>query len=496
MINEKGVNGGYFTVPLYERSFGSEVSGDFTLPDYYTEIRRILCVTPTVLPPARYVGDNTAEFNGVVDYTVTYVGGDGEIYSIPLSSDYSFNVPLDKVEGAEDVSALCSIGVESVNTRVSAPRRLSIRSRIRPNVRIYAKLPSSVDCDTDASVVGIHTRTAEIQSLVCECAASDVIEVNYVIPNVSEDVRVLRADGYVCCEQTEHTDSGVKCNAYLKLSLLVSRDDGAVIETLTGEAPIEGEIDFDRNVSDLPVRVRGIVSEMSVNVTDQGIDCNVGVILEACVCGNDTVSYTDDIYSTENQCECDTKRMSVRKGVACGSGSFSLSERFPIDTVGMSADTQIYMALGNVTMDKCEAKGNKYVLSGNAVFTLLCRKDGDLQMNEVTAPVKYEADGAYQTDGALVFDACCQPVDIRTRIDIDSLCVDCEVYVGYDMICEDTVNAVEKVSFGAPITREESRIVVCYPSGDDTLWSVAKRYCVDRRNIVGDPEKDRFVVIE
>lgn len=495
MINEKGANGGYFTVPLYERNFGSEVSGDFTLPDYYTEIRRILCVTPTVLPPAKYVGDNTAEFNGVVDYTVTYVGGDGEIYSIPLSSDYSFNVPIDKVDGAEDVSALCSIGVESVNTRVSAPRRLSIRSRIRPNVRIYAKIPSAVDCDTDSSVNGIHTRTAEVQSLDCECSASDVIEVNYIIANVSEDVRVLRADGYVICEQIERTDAGIKCPAYLKLCLLVSREGGAVIETLTGEAPIEGEIDFDKNTADIPVRVRGIVSEMSVNVTDQGIECNVGVILEGHICGNDTISYTDDIYSTENQCECETKRVSVRRSVACGSGSFSFSERFPIETAGISTDTQIYMALGNVTMDKCEAKGNKYALSGNAVFTLLCRKDGELQMSEVTARVKYETDGSYQSDGAICFDAYCQPMDIKTRIEGDSLCVDCEVYVCCDIVCEDTVIAVEKVSFGTPISREDSRIVVCYPSEDDTLWSVAKRYRVDRRNIVGDPQKDRFVMI-
>ena len=492
MINEKGVSGGYFTVPLYERSFGSEVSGDFTLPDYYTDIRRILCVTPTVLPAAKYVGDNTAEFNGVVDYTLTYVGGDGEIYSIPLSSDYSFNVPLDKVDGAEDVSALCSIAVESVNTRVSAPRRLSIRSRIRPNVRIYAKLPSGVGCETDGCISGIHTRTADVQSLRCECSMSDVIEVEYIFPNVSDDVRVLRADGYVCCEQVERTDSGIKCPASIKLCLLVCRDDGSVIETLWGEAPIEGEMDFDISTADTPVNVRGTVSEMSVNVTDQGIECKAGVIFEGRMCGNDTVSYTDDIYSTENQCECETRRVSVRRGVFCNSGSFSFGERFPLE----SADMQIYMALGSVTMDRCEAKGNRYALSGNAVFILICRKDGEFQVSEVTAPVKYEVEGFGQTHGAIYFDAFCQPMDIKTRIDGEELCVDCEIYVSSDIVCEDTVTAVEKVSFGVPVSRAESRIVVCYPSDDDTLWSIAKRYCVDRRKIVGEPQKDRFVIIE
>ena len=391
MINEKGAGGGYFTVPLYEKNFGSEVSGDFTLPDYYTEIRRILCVTPTVLPPAKYVGDNTAEFNGVIDYTVTYVGGDGEIYSIPLSSDYSFNLPIERIDGAEDVSALCSVGVESVNTRVSAPRRLSIRSRISPNVRIYAKLPSDVGSEVDVAVNGIHTRASQVQSLTCQSVSSDILEVNYIHPNLSDDVRVLRADSNVLCERTEITDTGVRCFATLKLTFLISHSDGSVIETVTGEAPFDGEIDIDGGLSDAKIRVRGMVSEMSVNVTDQGIECKAGIILEGNVLGNKNVSYTDDIYSTQDTCDCEMKRISVRRCVACSSGSFSFGERFPMDTLGGN-DASIYMTLGSVTMDKCEAKGDKYVLSGNALFDLLCRKDGELQMIQVIAPVRYEAE--------------------------------------------------------------------------------------------------------
>ena len=495
MINEKGANGGYFTVPLYERNFGSEVSGDFTLPDYYTEIRRILCVTPTVLPPAKYVGDNTAEFNGVIDYTVTYVGGDGEIYSIPLSSDYSFNLPIERIDGAEDISALCSVGVESVNTRVSAPRRLSIRSRIRPDVRIYARVSPTVGCDADVSVSGIHTHTSQAQSLSAQCSTSDVIEVSCIIPNLSDDVRVLRADGCVLCERAELTDRGIECSAVLKLNLLISRENGSVIETLVGETPFNGEIDVENDIEGAKIRVRGVVSEMSVNVTDQGIECNAGIILEGTALGNKTVSYTDDIYSTQDTCECDMKRMTVKRSVACSMGSFSLSERFPMDTLGLN-DATVYMTLGSVSMDKCEPKGDKYALSGTAVFNLLCRKDGELQMSEVTCPVRYEADGCGRADGALYFDAICQTTDIKTRMDGGNLCIDCEVYVDCDVVGEETVNTVDSVSFGAPVDQRGSMIVVCYPEDGDTLWSVAKKYRVDSQRIVGDPEKDRFVMIE
>ena len=43
------------TLTLCDKTLRSEVSEDYTLPDYQPEIRRILHVIPTVLPPAKYV---------------------------------------------------------------------------------------------------------------------------------------------------------------------------------------------------------------------------------------------------------------------------------------------------------------------------------------------------------------------------------------------------------------------------------------------------------
>ena len=62
----------WVTVPMCDRTVTTEVSGDFTLPDYQPELRRLLSVVPTVLPPAKYVGSGRVELNGTVDYLVLY----------------------------------------------------------------------------------------------------------------------------------------------------------------------------------------------------------------------------------------------------------------------------------------------------------------------------------------------------------------------------------------------------------------------------------------
>lgn len=499
MINERDRNTGFFTVALYERNFGSEVSGDFTLPDYYAEIRRILCVTPTVLPPAKYVGDSTAEFNGVVDYVVTYVGGDGEMYSIPLSSDYSFTVPLDKsVSGdiPEEVTALCSIGVDSVNTRVSAPRRLSIRCRIRPNVRVYAKIPTAISCDTEVSVASIHTRSVKGECLTCESSTSDIIPVTYIVPAPAEDTRVVRADAYADVTSMERTSAGLNCRGEVNVKLLTDREESGELAALTGSIPFDGEIDLEKGMDDMSARVRGIISEMSVNVTEQGIECSVGVMLEAICCSNAEVEYTDDIYSTENECECTLKQINVKKLAASATGNFTLSERLPLSDTGLPEDADIIETVASASMDKCEVTGGKYALGGTAAFTVIHRKDGEIFATDVSVPMKYEMDGSADPSDSVVLDSACHVRNIKVKTDGGNLCIDAEIGVSADCVSEQTVSTVEKVTFGAPVARSESELIVCYPSPDDTLWSVAKRYKVAASNISGDPEKDRFVMIE
>ena len=58
----------YVQLPVCDKGVISEISGDFTLPDYQPEIKKLLRITANVLPASRYVGDRNAEFSGNVDY--------------------------------------------------------------------------------------------------------------------------------------------------------------------------------------------------------------------------------------------------------------------------------------------------------------------------------------------------------------------------------------------------------------------------------------------
>ena len=55
------------SMPMCQRVVNSDIAEDFTLPDYYPEIRRVLYVKEDIPVPARFTSGNKIDVNGVVD---------------------------------------------------------------------------------------------------------------------------------------------------------------------------------------------------------------------------------------------------------------------------------------------------------------------------------------------------------------------------------------------------------------------------------------------
>lgn len=79
---------GNVQVSLCDRIITTDLGGDFSLPDYQPEIRRLLRIGASATPPARYAGGNGMDLAGTVDYFVLYMGNDDQVYCAPLSAEY------------------------------------------------------------------------------------------------------------------------------------------------------------------------------------------------------------------------------------------------------------------------------------------------------------------------------------------------------------------------------------------------------------------------
>ena len=84
----------WMSVSRGSRTETVEVSEDFSLPDYVPEVRRVLGVVRDATADNGFRDGTTYLQEGNVCYTVFYLGEDGQVTSVPLSSAYSAKVPL------------------------------------------------------------------------------------------------------------------------------------------------------------------------------------------------------------------------------------------------------------------------------------------------------------------------------------------------------------------------------------------------------------------
>ena len=127
-----------------------ESVGEYTLPDYLPEVRKLLRIETRLLPAGQFVGTGKAEFTGTVIYTILYSDENGKLASTVLNGDYRFTVPVTAEGSAE---AIAESRVDRVTHRLSGPRRISIRASIASDVRLLTEEGVVASDTTDDSVM-------------------------------------------------------------------------------------------------------------------------------------------------------------------------------------------------------------------------------------------------------------------------------------------------------------------------------------------------------
>ncbi len=470
----------HVTLPILERRINTETTGEYTLPDYQPEIRRVLSVTPTVLPPAKYVGGAGVELNGTIDYSVLYVGADGELYSFPISSEYHVTLPVESASEFDLGAGVCvwaDVVARSVSTRVSSPRKMSLRCRLEANVRAFGKILMEERTVGDAPSKSIFHRREVCRNLTVGSGLSDVISMPCEISVSGEDTRVISADATPIIHEARVEGETAYLSGEVLLKLLAVRD-GELPSVLSRSLPLSCEVEVEGIDGADECLATGTVSELTVEMGEGGnILCDLSVLLSVRGMKNREIVYTADLFSGERESTIDHRDYRLPVALRCEGRNFSQSERLPISKIpALPEGAVICDAWGSVLFDSCEAVGDsgKYVLTGESKYVLLCEKDGEYSTAEVNLPIRYETEGreekpeSYFAQGNLL--------SCRARIEGETLCLDSEIAVTADLIGFEEIRAVREVRFGEAYSNRGSRMTVYYPDSDEDAWTVAKKY--------------------
>ncbi|MBO5415297.1 MAG: DUF3794 domain-containing protein [Clostridia bacterium] len=474
-----------FQMPLCDKLIVTETSNDYVLPDYQPEIRRVLRVSATPLPPAKYIGGGKAEFNGTLDYQLLYIGSDGEMYSAPLTAEYAFNAPLDmssEFDLNEGVLLIADIRDDAITARVAAPRKLNIKCRLCARVKAYGMMICEERISGEVNPMSIERLDGEFPALMTLWGIGETVELSADILLGAEDTRVVSASAEALVSDVSAAEGYADCRGEVRLTLLTCRDGSpASAEILTRSIPFNEQIEIEGLEPNTDCRGNAYISDLTVSVEDGKILCSMNLIPEVIAHRTVPMTYTRDIYSTENYCENAYRDYSMPTVISLPRGNFSQSERIPLSETGIQSGSRIVDVVCKPVADKLESEKNKYILSGQCKYSLLLECDGEYNASDITLPFRYEFSGDYGEPSELGADM--RTLLCRARIDGDNLSIDAELSVCAELYGTQTLRAASEVRFGERVERSEGDMIICFPAPGDTVWSVSKKYFVPTSKI-------------
>lgn len=488
---------GTLRTPACQRQLSADASEELTLPDYQPAINRLLRVTPTLTPPARYIGAGRIELSGSVNYGILYSGEDGQLYTATLPGTYSFEAAPDDIPEA-DLSAgaclLATVRPDSVTGRVTAPRRLSLRTRLTASVTCLA------DCHPDEILEG-EVKPAELRRLVEEAEYGDAVHAeeesvpleDEIIPEQGEgELRVIGADGWVFVNEASAARGCIVCRGELVTRILTCREGGQPgVECITRRLPFVHELEAPQVSPGWECRGFGKCQSLNVSVGDGRLLCEAAMSLEAEACHRESFTSTRDIYSTSAPAEVSLTERRVWLPLKVANGNFSQSGVFDAAEVKLPPDARIIDAVGTANADSVVCERGRCVVGGEVHYNLVYHDGEQYGALELSQPFRYETDlPGGVPDGELCGGAELTVLSCRPRMDGERVSVDCEISVALSVGLDTRIPMLERARFGAAAQPRAGECVVCYPDSGDTLWSVARRYLADADTIAAQNSLD------
>lgn len=468
------------TTQLCEKTMSGDFTTELSMPDYEPEIRRLLRVEVTLTPPLGFADSNRLGIGGDIIYNIVYAGADGELYSVDTSEKYELTEALKPSEkGAEITGMLCDAVPESVVSRATAPRKISLRCRLRGRARGFCEKELAERSTYIEAPESIERLTGE-ESYVCLFPSSDAeIRLSDDFPvefphGVAGDVRIVSHTAAVVCEEVQPLHGETTVRGFLSLSAVVAADDTeAAPFRLLRRIPFVETVEAAEVVPSCVCVAVGSCVGCDFTVTDDRIACEAVIRLRIDAEEERTAEYTKDLYSTDVTSEVVQKRYEFPVGGVPFSGNFTASVYNSADENTLPSGAEFIDATATASVKNVEHDGKKLVVTGEVAFGVLSRVDGEYTVTELHAPVRYEVDA----ERYAFSDCTLTAMPPRIKTDGGRLLCDCEVHASGRFFSSSQFEAVDEAIFGEKLT-DDGATTVCFPTPTDSVWDIAKRYHV------------------
>ena len=474
----------------------SESCGDYSLPDYNTDVKRILQVKARPVPSSMgFIDGDSAEYSGIVEYEVVYLDSENNLTSCAFTTDYELAM---KTRGESAMGTDIRTGISGASIRLTGPRRLSARAQLVSDVHLTECDSLNIDGDaiTDGSAE-VKTGEARIAySIYSEPQEREYAEELARLDGViSDEVTLLSSDCVARVEDVEAEEGSCAIKGVMEISALV-KPEGECAQCYKKQIPFEQKIELEGLTEGKSVIPSVTVTshKVSVDPTEDGVILSCSVICESRVraLSNATHSIPTDTYNRKRGVENEYEDFSYLEHIATRHHTSDVSGSVALSEIG------------------CENMRNAVYLTASPRLAgaVACdggvKISGDVRFSGIACQINEEGELTYC---GIKYDL---PFEQNVKLDChipDDAKVDCAL-VASSFACDANSDYAEfSVRLDADITllgrrkmkrlasseftdevfeKEENAITVYYPTEDETLFDIAKRFHTSPIEIAAD----------
>lgn len=474
-------------------SYGGKIhiENEVILPDYCTDILRVVKteVTPKITSKNTYGDENglNVALDGTALFKVIYLSeGSDKLHSTFFTETFShnFKVQADKNSDFDNAFVHLRLIPESVSCRPSASRRMTIRGDLSvvPDIRLNRKIEYFSDRDSQCEIL---SEKVKLCSMCGEAEAdyniSEKIDLPRELPTVAE---ILDCDIRYVCENLKVTDCKAIFTATALFTCFYSSEDGdisfcqpielsQVVDIPDAADADEGEIRF------VPTSLRA-----DIDVDNYGenriIDLDFSYTAHVFTFCNREFDAAVDIFSPQNELSAEYGDFSVRtfrrfvneKLALNGSLKLKNPETATLEDIRPTAYIRGWV-IENGTLNVDGRMNLKMIGAYPGGY------DGIEENMDFSAKIPLEDIPAQQCDlnvSVREVDCVVSGNSIEVRADV---ILDGAVFAQNSVHCvkELIVGEKKKISPRAPI-------ILYYPSPDETVWDIAKKYSLPQKSIL------------
>ena len=483
----------------------SESAGEYPLPDYNGDVKRILMIKPRVIPSGKFLGDDCVEFSGIVNYDIVYLDGENNVTHADFSTDYDLSV---KVLSDEYVDADISTSVSVYNVRLIGPRKFSAKCSLESNVHISERRSLSVDGDAFDSY---EPETSEVSVGVLHCSAFSADEREYAEELVQlegaivDEVEVLFSDVWVDVKSiAEVSADRTEVKGDMHFTLIYKNGDmmpEKVSKILPYSESVSGEgLDSFMSTS---ARINVLSVKSDVNPTADGVCIVMSAILEPTIrcMKNEAITLVKDAYLKERGTRAEYTDFNYTEFICSESSDDDFGVKIELNELNdLSNNSSFIHAEAMPRVESCEIVDNRVKISGEVRFSAIAcevNEKGEKNYSAVkhNAPFDQYVNINCQIHENMYPECSVSAYNVAMDVDGDSAYLSCSLASRVSVVARRRQRCLGSLYLTDEEYRNNSSVItVYYPEEGESVFGIAKRFRTSVRTIAEDNMLSESVV--